>query len=121
MFLSRRQFVAKNPRPHPIEKNSLDKIKEVYSWIITDRPRAIEFWNGYLQLVEFGRSFLFREALLGRSKSRSAAQRTLDTTTRMASRTEELFVLPPPVGAGINSRSVKGARPWNFSRTIQYE
>jgi hypothetical protein len=30
----------------------------------------------------------------------------------MARRTEEqFFVFPPPVGAGIHSRSVKGARP----------
>jgi hypothetical protein len=55
--------------------------------------------------------FPFSGGLLCHSKSRSAAQRTLDTTARMASRTEELFVLPPPVGAGIHSRGVKGARP----------
>lgn len=60
--------------------------------------------------IECLRSFLFREALLGCSKPRSAAERTLDTTARMASRTEELFILPPPVGAGIHSRGVKGAR-----------
>ena len=29
-------------------------------------------------------------------------------------RAEELFVLSPPVGAGIHSRSVKGARPVEF-------
>lgn len=39
----------------------------------------------------------------------------------MASRTEELFVLPPPVGAGIHSRAVKGARPVELSCTIHYE
>lgn len=71
--------------------------------------------------IESLRSFLFREALLCHSKSRSAAQGTLDTAARMASRTEELFVLPPPVGAGIHSRGVKGARPLELSCTIQYE
>ena len=74
-----------------------------------------------LARVESLRSFLFREALLCRSKSRSAAQRTLDTTARMASRTEKLFVLPPPVGAGIHSRGVKGARSVELSCTTQYE
>ena len=38
----------------------------------------------------------------------------LTLQARMASRTEELFLLPPPVGADIPSRGVKGARPWNF-------
>jgi hypothetical protein len=47
--------------------------------------------------------------------------RCLDTTARMASRTEELFVLPPPVGAGIHSRGVKGARVVELSCTMQYE
>jgi len=47
-----------------------------------------------------------------------AAQRILDTTARMASRTEEFFILPPPVGAGIQSRGVKGARPWNFQARL---
>jgi len=35
--------------------------------------------------------FLFREALLCHSNSRSAAQRTLDAAARMARRTEELL------------------------------
>jgi hypothetical protein len=61
--------------------------------------------NAYLlATIESWRSFFFRE-----------------TTARMASRTEELFVLPPPVGADIHSRGVKGARLVELSCTIQYE
>ena len=36
----------------------------------------------------------------------------------MASRTEEFFVLPPPVGAGIHSRGVKGARAVELHRRL---
>src|SRR4029079_7762639 len=47
--------------------------------------------NTYLILTAHSCFFLFREALLCHSKSRSAAQRTLDAAARMARRTEELL------------------------------
>ena len=70
-----------------------------------------------LATIESLLTFLFREVLLCHSKSRSAAQRTLDAAARMARRTEELL-FPPPVGAGIHSRGVKGARPAHIERTF---
>src|ERR1044071_6380104 len=54
--------------------------------------------------------FLFREALLCHSNSRSAAQHTLDAAARMARRTEELLFSSSGRRA-IHSRSIKGARP----------
>ena len=58
--------------------------------------------------IECLRSFLFREALLGRSKSRTAAERTLDTTARM----------PAPNGGALCSSSSGRRRLHHLQYTL---
>src|SRR5215213_7450542 len=62
--------------------------------------------------------FLFREALFFNSPPH-AARRSVLLTPRLEWQDERRsFCFPPPVGAGIHSRGVKGARPGAHQRTF---
>jgi hypothetical protein len=71
--------------------------------------------------IESWPPFLFREALL--ATPNHGARRSVPLTPRLEwqAETEEHSLLPPPVGAGIHSRGVKGARDVELSCAIQYE
>src|SRR5829696_2919561 len=62
--------------------------------------------------------FLFREALFFNSPPHGA-RRSVPLTPRLEWQDERRsFCFPPPVGAGIQSRGVKGARPGAHQRTF---
>src|SRR5829696_3437600 len=62
--------------------------------------------------------FLFREAFVFNSPPH-AARRSVPLTPRLEWQDERRsFCFPPPVGAGIHSRGVKGARPGAHQRTF---
>jgi hypothetical protein len=62
--------------------------------------------------------FLFREALFFNSANHGA-RRSVPLTPRLEWQDERRrFCFPPPVGAGIHSRDVKGARPGAHQRTF---
>jgi hypothetical protein len=62
--------------------------------------------------------FLFREALFFNSPNHGA-RRSVPLTPRLEWQDERRrFCFPPPVGAGIHSRGVKGARLAHIRRTF---
>ena len=67
------------------------------------------------------RPFLFREALLFNFPHQEA-RRSVPLTPRLEWQDERRsFCFPPPVGAGIHSRGVKGARGLRISADILTE
>lgn len=114
-------FVMRSAAPARIPRRS----RCVRAWSIRspqpktkDLPRAMLISSATIECL---RSFLFREALLAAPNQR--ARRSVLLTPRLEWQAERrsFVFFPPPVGAGIQSPGVKGARSWNFQCTIQYE